>query len=140
MEQKGVNQKELAHGTNIHSSLISKLLKDHRRWNMDQIQAVAKFFGVSEASLLNGSPYAEPEKPIAEQIETVISAAESENLKEKIAPKRMELSRRLLEHFAISNERPSVPLIRKILPFLLSLALVLSPLPLTLGSFLNKTG
>lgn len=126
MAKHRYNQADLARMTGIHPSLVSKLLKNQRRWNMDQITAVAKALEVTPAYLLSSgennskacSSAGTKSKSLSEQVEEAITEAEKESLEQDIKPVRSTLFKRLFEHCGMTGDSPSPKLVKRFLPFL----------------------
>jgi HTH-type transcriptional regulator / antitoxin HigA len=49
MEQKNLTQQEVAKGTGIHQSVLSRFIKGEREPTLDQVRKLAGFFGVDSS-------------------------------------------------------------------------------------------
>jgi HTH-type transcriptional regulator / antitoxin HigA len=49
MEQKDLTQQEVAKGTGIHQSVVSRFIKGEREPTLEHVRKLAKFFGVDSA-------------------------------------------------------------------------------------------
>lgn len=126
LEVRRISQKELAAGMGITNSHLSKLLSGIRRWNEDLINSAADFFDRTPAEILSGEM--QQNEPLSVQVANAISEAEAGNLQQEIEPQRNVLFRRLIDHCSLTGDRPTVPLIKRLLPLLLGIILTMSSL------------
>lgn len=125
MAKLQISQADLSRLTGIHPSLISKLVRDHRRWNTDQIQSVCRALGVNPEKIFNGQFGTQEESYNDYRSDSIIdlhvlseAIRQSElfltNQKIRISPERKaKLILKLYEHWLVEHEAPDIELTRR---------------------------
>jgi transcriptional regulator with XRE-family HTH domain len=126
INQKNISQAELSRLTGIHPSLVCKLVKDQRRWNQDQIFAVARALDINPKILFDENNYHLQEESfpffqsnqiidldiLAQAIQQAETFIQSQKI--KISPERKSrLVLKLYEHWLIEKEPPDSNLTRR---------------------------